>query len=119
MELQVSLQMFCLFFVTCLKVIGAQNVPANPEVHYSQPTPEFRLHVQLPPALPVNNTRKPPTLGHQSEVKNLAKRTPPTRPAPPAPKLVIPQVNGFFLTDKDSELSGFGDWFRWLVIRTE
>ncbi|XP_060096226.1 disintegrin and metalloproteinase domain-containing protein 19 [Heteronotia binoei] len=73
------------------KVIDTQNVPANPEVLYCQPAPEFKLHVQLPPEFPANNTRKPPTLGHQSEVKNLAKRTPPSRPAPPAPKVVIPQ----------------------------
>ncbi|XP_048347076.1 disintegrin and metalloproteinase domain-containing protein 19 isoform X2 [Sphaerodactylus townsendi] len=73
------------------KVIGSHNVPANPEVLYCQTAPELKLHVQVSPAVPDNNTRRPPILGHQNEVKKLAKRIPPSRPAPPAPKVVIPQ----------------------------
>uniref|UniRef100_A0A8D0DWP1 ADAM metallopeptidase domain 19 n=1 Tax=Salvator merianae TaxID=96440 RepID=A0A8D0DWP1_SALMN len=71
------------------KAIGIQNMPSKPEVLYCQPPPELKIHVQLPPALPPNNSRKTPI--HQGEVKNFPKRTPPNRPAPPAPKLIVSQ----------------------------
>ncbi|XP_072846086.2 disintegrin and metalloproteinase domain-containing protein 19 [Pogona vitticeps] len=67
-----------------------RKIPPVSEVHYYEPPPEIKLHVH-PPALPNNYTRKPPLLQHQSEVKGIPKRTPPNRPAPPAPKGIVPQ----------------------------
>ncbi|XP_061473470.1 disintegrin and metalloproteinase domain-containing protein 19 isoform X3 [Rhineura floridana] len=76
---------------------GIQNIPPKPEVLYCEPPPEFKIHVQPPPppppppALPANHTKELPVLGYQSKVKNFPKRTPPSRPAPPAPKVIVPQ----------------------------
>nr|XP_020633716.1 disintegrin and metalloproteinase domain-containing protein 19-like [Pogona vitticeps] len=67
-----------------------RKIPPVSEVHYYEPPPEIKLHVH-PPAFPNNYTRKPPLLQHQSEVKGIPKRTPPNRPAPPAPKGIVPQ----------------------------
>ncbi|KAH0629881.1 hypothetical protein JD844_012338 [Phrynosoma platyrhinos] len=75
-----------------------KNIPPKPEVLYCQPPPELGVHAQLPPPLPTNYARKPPIPVCQSEVKNLPRRTPPNRPAPPAPKVIVPQASGM-LTD--------------------
>nr|XP_034961647.1 disintegrin and metalloproteinase domain-containing protein 19 [Zootoca vivipara] len=78
------------------KAIGIQNIPAKPEVLYCEPPPELKIHAQPPPppppppALPAN-TKKLPFLGYQSEANNFPKRTPPSRPAPPAPKVIVSQ----------------------------
>ncbi|XP_042309543.1 disintegrin and metalloproteinase domain-containing protein 19 isoform X1 [Sceloporus undulatus] len=73
------------------KVLGIQSIPPKPEVLYCQPPPEVGVHAQLPPPLPANYTRKSPIPVCPSEVKNLPRRTPPNRPAPPAPKITVPQ----------------------------
>ncbi|KAJ7316543.1 hypothetical protein JRQ81_002705 [Phrynocephalus forsythii] len=72
------------------KAIGTPQIPPVSEVLYCEPPPEISRPAQ-PPALPANYTRKPPVLQHQNQGKGLPKRIPPNRPAPPAPKVIVPQ----------------------------
>ncbi|XP_066470558.1 disintegrin and metalloproteinase domain-containing protein 19 [Tiliqua scincoides] len=73
------------------KAIGIPQMPPNSGMLNCQPGPELRTCVQPQRAVPASSTRKPPIHGPLTEVNSFAKRIPPSRPAPPAPKVFIPQ----------------------------
>uniref|UniRef100_A0A8C8S5G8 ADAM metallopeptidase domain 19 n=1 Tax=Pelusios castaneus TaxID=367368 RepID=A0A8C8S5G8_9SAUR len=66
--------------------------PSKPPVLRPQLAPDLRTNTQRPPAFPAD-PRKPPGLVPQIDgiPKEAARRIPPNRPAPPAPKLTGPQ----------------------------
>ncbi|KAM6471445.1 disintegrin and metalloproteinase domain-containing protein 19 isoform 1-T1 [Liasis olivaceus] len=73
------------------KATDIQNIPPKSEVPYCQPPAELKRQRQPPPAVPANCTKKPPFLEHQTEEKHLPKRTPPSRPAPLPPNVMVQQ----------------------------
>ncbi|KAJ6667843.1 hypothetical protein lerEdw1_016164 [Lerista edwardsae] len=73
------------------KVLGIPHMPPNSAVLNCQPAPELRTCMQPPCTVPASSTRKPPVQGPLAEVNNFGKRIPPSRPAPPAPKVFVPQ----------------------------
>ncbi|XP_075756740.1 disintegrin and metalloproteinase domain-containing protein 19 isoform X1 [Pelodiscus sinensis] len=78
------------------KATYAPEIPSKPAVLHPQPAPDLKIHKQPPPALPAGHslhTSKPSGPAHQEDgiPKDAARRLPPSRPPPPAPKLLVPQ----------------------------
>uniref|UniRef100_A0A8D0GRE8 ADAM metallopeptidase domain 19 n=1 Tax=Sphenodon punctatus TaxID=8508 RepID=A0A8D0GRE8_SPHPU len=69
------------------------EIPPKPPQLHSQPN--FPVGVKQPPPLPATHNRKAPGPVHQLGMKDVARLTPPSRPAPTAPKnespLCLPQ----------------------------
>ncbi|XP_010071601.1 PREDICTED: disintegrin and metalloproteinase domain-containing protein 19, partial [Pterocles gutturalis] len=71
------------------KVIGFPEIPSKPP---SQQAPGLRISPQQPPALPTGCSMGQPARAAQpAPAKDVPRRTPPSRPAPPAPKLPVSQ----------------------------
>uniref|UniRef100_A0A452I6G3 Uncharacterized protein n=1 Tax=Gopherus agassizii TaxID=38772 RepID=A0A452I6G3_9SAUR len=76
---------------------GTPEIPSKPAVLHPKAAPDLKINIQQPPAFPAghsNDTRKSPSPVYRLDgiPKDTARRIPPTRPAPPAPKLLVPQV---------------------------
>lgn len=81
----------------CLWITDIQNALSKSEVLYCEPPAELKRQEQPPPpAFPANYTKKPPFLEHCTEEKHLPKRTPPSRPAPPPPNVMVQQVRNLY-----------------------
>ncbi|XP_067161180.1 disintegrin and metalloproteinase domain-containing protein 19 [Apteryx mantelli] len=68
------------------KAIGFPEIPSKPP---PQPAPDLRINTQQPPAFSTGSScgvGKHMGPVHQVVAKDIARRTPPSRPAPPAPK---------------------------------
>uniref|UniRef100_A0A8C3H5J1 EGF-like domain-containing protein n=1 Tax=Chrysemys picta bellii TaxID=8478 RepID=A0A8C3H5J1_CHRPI len=82
--------------VTCMQATSTPEIPSKPAVLHPKPAPDLKTNIQQPPAFPAghrNDTRKSPGPVYQIDgiPKDTARRIPPNRPAPPAPKLIVPQ----------------------------
>ncbi|TFK09587.1 dachshund-like protein 2 [Platysternon megacephalum] len=82
--------------VTCMQATCAPEIPSKPAVLHPKPTPDLKTNIQQPPAFSAghsNDTRKSPGPVYRIDgiPKDTARRIPPTRPAPLAPKLGVPQ----------------------------
>ncbi|CAM5170071.1 unnamed protein product [Natator depressus] len=78
------------------KATCTPGIPSKPAVLHPKPAPDLKTNIQQPPAFPAglsNDTRKSPGPVYRIDgiLKDTARRVPPTRPAPPAPKLIVPQ----------------------------
>ncbi|NXE53790.1 ADA19 protein, partial [Casuarius casuarius] len=73
------------------KAIGFPEIPSQPP---PQQAPGLRINAQQPPAFSTGSSRgvgKHMGPVHQAATKDIARRTPPSRPAPPAPKPSVSQ----------------------------
>ncbi|XP_062443411.1 disintegrin and metalloproteinase domain-containing protein 19 [Rhea pennata] len=73
------------------KAIGFPEIPSKPP---PQQAPGLQINTQQPPTFSTGSScgvGKPSRPVHQVVVKDIARRTPPSRPAPPAPKPPVSQ----------------------------